>query len=233
MTNPDEKESALKFGLTYPQLLKLDPCREQFSVVSKALGGAGEWGGNLVTAQMARDAGVSFDNILWAASSVSLSDKNIRRRLRHFSADCAANVLHIFEEQHPGDKRVRASILAARDYADGKIDADAKGAAWDAARYAACDAELAAAWAATRDPTLAAACAARAAAWSAACDAAWDAARSAARDAAWAAAWGAECDAAQAAACDAERSWQLDRLVAWLSEEGSEPLPLPVSVGAK
>lgn len=93
----------MQFGLTYPQLKRLDPCADQLASVTKALGGADKWNGNLVTAAMARDAGVSFDNIIWAASAVAKSDKDVERRLRHWMADCAARVLHIYEKQAPED----------------------------------------------------------------------------------------------------------------------------------
>jgi hypothetical protein len=64
---------------------------------------------------------------------------------RHIAADFAESVLHIYEKKYPNDKRPRLAIQAARDYADGKIDAAALAAAWAAAGAAA----LAAAWAAT------------------------------------------------------------------------------------
>jgi len=74
------------------------------------------------------------------------------RTIRHFAADCAERVLPIFEKKHPKDDRPCRAIKAARDFADGKIDAAARAAAWNAAWDAA-----------------------RAAAWDAAGDAAWDA----------------------------------------------------------
>ncbi|PHR83126.1 putative immunity protein [Henriciella sp.] len=119
----------MPFGLTHKQLKALDPCEEEFRAVTKVLGGPRKWNGKLITAQQARDAGVSFDNIVWAASSVARSDKQVERRLRHWMADCAARVLHIFEKECPGDDRPRKAIEAARLYADGKIGV----AAWDAA----------------------------------------------------------------------------------------------------
>jgi hypothetical protein len=115
---------------------------------------------------------------------------NIDRELRLFAADCAERVLYIFEKHYPKDDRPRKAIQAARDFADGKIDAAAwaaaRAAAWDAARAAAWDAARAAAWDA-------AGAAAGAAAW----DAAWDAARAAAWDAARAAARAAEIEGAE------------------------------------
>ncbi len=57
--------------------------------------------------------------------------------------------------------------------------------------------------------------------------AAWDAARDAARAAAWAAAR----DAARGAAWDAEETWQLERLIAWFSE--NEPTDWPIREAVK
>ena len=57
---------------------------------------------------------------------------NIDRELRLFAADCAGRVLHIFETDYPKDDRPRKAIQAARDFANGKIDAAAGAAAWAA-----------------------------------------------------------------------------------------------------
>ena len=116
-----------------------------------------------------------------ARSRTLLAAVNIERELRLFAADCAEHVLWIYERDYPDDSRPRDAIQAARDYADGRIDAAARDAAWAAARAAA-----------------------RAAAWAAAGAAARDAARDAARVAAGAAAGAA----AWAAAMAAEQAWQ-------------------------
>jgi len=124
-------------------------------------------------------------------------------QFRHFAADCAESVLHLFEQQHQNDDRPRKAIEAAHLFADGligrqELDAArdaALAAAWAAAGDAARAAAGAAAWAAARD---AAGAAARAAAGAAA----WDAARAAAWDAARAAAWAAARAAAEAAQSD-------------------------------
>ena len=196
----------MTYALTLAAVRKLNPCSESYARVSAILPKRGK-----VTAAQARDAGCTFDDLLWIASKLALKNKAIERRLRHWAADCAAHVLHFYERDHPNDMRPRNAIKAARDLADGLIDgaarSDAAGAAWAAARDAA-----AAAWAAA-----AARAAARAAAWDAA-RAAWAAARDAA---AAAAAWDAAF--ARAAAWDAEQQWQFDRLVLWLSEDEPEP----------
>jgi hypothetical protein len=109
------------------------------------------------------------------------------RTARLFAADCAERVLHLYESAHPGDERPRAAIQAARDFAEGRIDAAALDDARDDARDAARDA----AW-----PTATAAWTAEAAAGAAA----WDAAGAAE----WVSAWGKE------------REWQARRLLDYL-----------------
>ena len=71
---------------------------------------------------------------------------------RMFAADCAANVLHIFEDGRRNDTRPRKAIRVARLFAVGKCDAAAWAAAWAAARDAARSAADAAAraWQAKR-----------------------------------------------------------------------------------
>ena len=73
------------------------------------------------------------------------------RTARLFAADCAERVLPAFEKAVPGDDRPRRAIEAARAYADGRITAAARDAAWDAAWDAARDAAWDAARAAARD----------------------------------------------------------------------------------
>ena len=116
------------------------------------------------------------------------------RTLRLFAADCAEDVLHLFEAVCPGDDRPRQAIAAARQFANGEISAAARAAAGAAAGPAA--------WAAAR---AAAGAAARAAVGAAAGDAAWAAAGAAARAAAR--------DAARAAARAAAREAQTSRLL--------------------
>jgi hypothetical protein len=204
--------------ITMAQLNKLSPCAESGRRVRAALRKFNADKGHCFTAAEAREAGCTFEDVVWAASAASLNDKGLERRLRHWMADCAARVLHIYERERPEDMRVRAAIQAAHDFADGRSDAAAR----DAARAAAWAAARAAAWAAAgdaaRDAARAAAwAAARAAAWAAAGDAAWAAARAAAWDAAWAAARAAARDAARDAARAAARDAARDaaRAAAW------------------
>ena len=90
---------------------------------------------------------------IWALRAVEGRD----RIIRHFAADCAESVLHIFEVDQPNDNRPRLAIQAARDFADGKIDT----AAWAAAGGAAWAAAQDAAWSAAQDAAGAAADAAQ------------------------------------------------------------------------
>jgi len=202
--------------LTYDGLISLSPCADELKRVVRRLGGPEKWNGKQITAAQARDAGISFDSILWAASALARDDKDIDRRLRLWMADCAARVLHIYEKTETSTAP-REAIIAARQYARGEIEAAAR-----AARAAARAAEAA------RDAVRDAAGAAEAAAWAAgdaAEDAAWSAAEDAARDAvrdARNAAW-----AAGDAAWAAEERWQFDRLIARLSDDEPEDWPLP------
>ena len=77
------------------------------------------------------------DWMLWLANAVNADLCKDERKLRHFAADCAEDVLPIFEKERPDDKRPRLVIQAARDFADGKIGDAARAAAGAAARAAA------------------------------------------------------------------------------------------------
>lgn len=67
-------------------------------------------------------------------------DDETHHLLAVWSADCAARVLHLFEDQHPGDERPRVAIEQARAWARGEITMtqarEAAYAAHDAARSA-------------------------------------------------------------------------------------------------
>lgn len=206
--------------LTYAQFKALDPCGEAFERVVKLFGGARTWGENGVTAAQAKEAGCTLDDLIWAASALSYRDKDVKRRLRLWMADCAARVLHIYERAGTSDAP-RNAIIANRRFARGEIDATAWAAAMDAAWEAAWEAVGDAAMDAIRAAAMASARgASRAAVWAAARDAARDdediAARTAARTAAW----------------NAEEAWQLDRLVAWMSDDEPDDWPLPDRVAS-
>jgi len=136
------------------------------------------------------------------------------RKWRLFACDCAERVLHIYENEHPDDKRPRDTIEVARRYANGEATEGELSAAYDAAWEA---------WAASGAIMLAANDAASAA-WDAndthygvINDAAW-AAASAAYNAAWDAAWAARWDvrAVRSAAKATEREWQALCLLEYL-----------------
>ena len=96
-----------------------------------------------------------------AAQSAAHNRKRRATSWLCFAADCAEEVLYLFERERPGDDRPRKAIEAARAFARGEITDAARAAAGAAARAAAGDAAWDAAWDA-----------ARAAAWDAAGDAA-------------------------------------------------------------
>jgi hypothetical protein len=109
------------------------------------MGDAKRWGSKKITAAQARAAGATFNDIVWAASALAPSDKDIERRLRLWMADCAAHVLHVFEKERATDIRPREAIIVARQFAQGDVLAAARDAAWAAAVDAAVDAARAAA----------------------------------------------------------------------------------------
>jgi len=185
------------FITTLNAIRAMGPCEDGWKKLLKHLGKekANDEPLNLLT--ILESNGVQ--HCLWALRCVEHPD--LDRIARLMAADFAEAVLPIFEKKYPKDDRPRKAIQAARDFANGKITAQERAAAGDAARaaaaHAAGDAARAAAWAAAGAAAWAAArAAAGAAAWAAAGDAAraaaWDAARAAAGAAAWAAAGAAQ-----------------------------------------
>ena len=193
--------------LTWKQIVALKPCAAQRDAASAKLRASyPDIDTRAFTLADAATAGVHFECLIWIASRASEVDLDCARRIRLFSADCAARVAHI-----ANDPRSTAAIVAARQFARGEIGVEQLNAARVAAR--------AAAWGA-RAVSAAARVAARAAAW----DAAW-AARDAASDAARDAASDAS-DAASDAARAAEQKWQAERLIEWFSDK--EPSDWPI-----
>ena len=144
-----------------------------------------------------------LDDTLWVLGKTT----GLRRICVLFAADCAEQVLPLFERARPDDRRPRSAIEVAR---DPNASAGAAEAASAAANSAAWDAYDAAARHEARAPGRAAGQAASGAAGAvtsvSAWAAAWGAALAAASAAASAAARGAARAAALAAAMDAQRT---------------------------
>jgi hypothetical protein len=128
------------FCITIAQLNKLEPCAEDGRRVRKALRAVDAGKAKCFTASEAKAAGCTLYDVCWVASAHARGDKATERALRMWMADCAARVLHI-----ANDPRSTAAVVAARQFANGEIDAAAwaaaRAAAWAAARAAASDAE--------------------------------------------------------------------------------------------
>ena len=189
-------------AITYAELKKLNPCSSSRNRVAKLMGGASKWTAP-ITAQQAKDAGCTFDEVVWVAVALARENPDVERRLRLWVSDCAARVLHIYEKTEASDAP-RNAIIASRQFARGEIDAAAR----DAARDASWDASWVTAWDAS---------------WVTTWDASWDAARDAALASAWVTAW----DSVWPAAWGDKESWQFGRLIQWLSENEPEDWPLP------
>lgn len=197
---------------------ELEPCAGPFEAAEALLPAR-----HKITVAMAIEAGVPFEDVVWALSALSQDTPDIERRLRLWLADCAAHVLHTYEKTG-NSTAPRQAIIAARQFARGEIDDATRAVVKAAVRAVARTASEAAA----RDAAWAAA---RAAARAAASDAAWAAARGAAwasaRASAWAAAGDPTRNAARDAASYAEEEWQTERLIAWFSDVEPEDWPLP------
>ena len=209
-------------GLTIKQINAFKPCSENGRRVRKLLRAYNPDKDAIYTAADAKAAGCTLNEVIWIVSVAARKDPALGRKIRLWSADCAARVLHIYEKDYPNDNRPRNAIQATRDFANGLIDAaDARAhaARADAVWAAAARDAAAAVWAAD------AVWAAAAAVWAAAAALiAADAAHAA--DAVWAAAHAADAAWAAAAARDAEEEWQFDRICQWLSNNEPEVWPM-------
>ena len=189
----------MKITITLNMIRVHSPCGDGWEKLLKSLGKTKADDDPLTFGQIAKSNGV-YD-AFWCLRALPKDKQYIARLI---AADIAERVLPIFEKEYPNDRRPREAIKASRDFALGKIDEEARAAAWAAAGAAA----GAAAWAA-----------AGAAAGAAARDAARAAAGAAARAAAGAAAGAAARDAAGAAAGAAAWDENLKTLLKYTEEE--------------
>ena len=135
--------------LTIPALNKLKPCAESGRRVRAALKNLNADKEHCFTAAEARAAGCTYDDVIWAASAIAMTDHEVARRLTGFLNDNAKRVLHIFEEAAPDDMRVRECIQATDDWLARRItEYQWREAAWAAraARAAWADRAARAAW---------------------------------------------------------------------------------------
>ncbi len=155
---------------TFAKLKELGACPEGYRKLAQSLGGVKHYGEDtLIPLSKILDSN-GLDDAIWTLRCTTEPSDDF---IIEFACRCAESILKHYETVHPGDKRPRKAIEAAR-----HCIAD-KSAAARAAAWAAGDA----AWAAARDAGDAARDAARDAASAAARDAG-DAASAAARDAA-------------------------------------------------
>lgn len=164
----------------------------------------GKLDGDPVTAAEAREAGCKFDDMAWYLSSRAPHEAEIDRRLRLWRTDCAARVLPVFERACPDDDRAALAIVAARDFAEGRV-----GPEYLAARIMLAKAAADTLWAADNVRPAQAA----------------DAARVCGEQrAAWVVV-GCVINCLRETA-GAEKDWMYDRLIAWFTGDGPGVLPL-------
>lgn len=181
------------------QIRALGPCISGYRFALDNLAGD-----DRVSAAAAREAGCSFEDMCWYLSSQAGSDPEIDRRLRMWRADVAARVLPVFEKEFPRETAPRFAIIVARGFASGAATQEQLDQAVARAKKAE---DLA--WLVGRVRAAQAAAAARV------CGevrAAWVVSRCA-----------TECLRENAVA---ELAWQYDRLIAWFTGDGPEPLAL-------
>ncbi len=184
--NSGETNMTDTLSITIARLNQFEPCEDSGDRVIAALRQFNPDEDYAYSAADAREAGCTYENIIWIASAVAMDDEVVVRRLTGFLNDNAKRVLHIFEEAAPDDPRVRKCIEATDAFLAGRIDAGK----WEQAARAA--------WAAWDAWDARDARAARAAL------VAWDAWTSRA-------AWAARAAWASRAALDAWAAWDADR----------------------
>ena len=126
--------------VTYTEVKALHPCETGLRSAAKLLGGVKTWNDKPTSFADLRAAGVPPDDLVWLASAMAQKNQDVERRLRLWTADCAARVLHIYEKTGKSPAP-RAAIVAARQFARGEISdvarVVARAAAWAAAGAAA------------------------------------------------------------------------------------------------
>jgi hypothetical protein len=122
---------------TFNLLREKSACTSGYKTLAKHLGGVNVYGAdkeiNLLTILESN----GFDDAAWSLRATVQDADSVKRLI---AADFAESVLHIFESRRPGDDRPRKAIQAARDFANGEINAEemrVARAAADAAAYAA------------------------------------------------------------------------------------------------
>ena len=195
-----KRDGTWKPGKWMPVLTDLVPCKHGYHLCRE--NDLLQWLGPLICIAEGRGEQIVCDDKVIFAQARLLSIRKIwdERTARLFAADCAENVLPIWEKEYPDDLRPREAIFAARAFVDGLITKE------ELACAARATSATSAAWAAS------AVSAARAtsAAW-----AAWAAWAVYATSATWAA-WAAWATSATRAARAAEREWQTKRLMEYL-----------------
>jgi len=212
----------MKYHTTFKQLQKHRACKDRYKLLRENLGRKCKLDTPISLLQILESNGL--EDALWALIAVDHPD--IERDARLYNCNVAEHVLHIYENEHPGDMSLRTCIEVSRRYAHGEATEEelaaareaARGVAWEAAREAARGAAREAARAAAR---AAAREAVREAVWAVAREAAWAVAREAVREAAEAAAR----EAARAVAWRKERKWQEEQYMKYFCEEGKINMP--------
>jgi hypothetical protein len=143
------RSSKMKLTTTFSRLRKAEACTSGYKKLAAHLGGINAYGKDTQIDLLTILASNGLDDALWCLRA---TEQICDRVARLMAADFAESVLHIFEEKCPNDNRPRLAIQAARDFANGLIDAAAcsaaQMAAYSAGYSAACSASHSAAYSA-------------------------------------------------------------------------------------
>ena len=103
------------------RIMKHNSCNKKYKHIGKALGGIRKYGRNtpITLLQIFDICGLGYT--LWALRYMFPYQEQKRDKIaRLFACDCAEDVLHIFEQEYPDDKRPHNAIETARKYAVGE-----------------------------------------------------------------------------------------------------------------
>jgi len=192
---------------TFRKCHQASACKLSYRKMATAMGGVTQYGQDSLILVLKVLEILDLDDAIWVLARTC--GKNGRDMSRLWTTDCAAHVLHIFEQACPDDDRPRKAIEAARAYVHGEISAEAQAAARDAATNAA--------WDAVKDT-----------AWNAAWAATDGLSEGITEDIAGDSARGAVGGTTGDTAWDIERAWQIERLKLYLTSKtlpSEWPLP--------
>ena len=100
--------------VTLEKIEAAKPCSERFNAALALLGGRNKIAKRKMSFAQLRKAGISFDDLVWAAYAIARTNKDVERRRYLWMADLAAHVHDEFDKFAQNDERPRKSIMLIR-----------------------------------------------------------------------------------------------------------------------